>query len=77
MKLSSKTLQNLPLFWNKRTKIVFPLIFQVHCICKSGLCYMKLKGFGFSYSKNVTNFEAFQDNSLNIVYIFKFQKSVH
>ena len=49
MKRSSKTLQNLPYFWNMKTRIVF---FVFHFVQK--------KLGGFLYSKNIANFEVFK-----------------
>ena len=72
MKLSSETLQNLPYLWNKKTQIVYYVFhilatldfFKVNALVyvdrnpNPNLLEMK-NPFGFSYSKNMANFEVF------------------
>ena len=75
MKLSSKMLQNLSYFWNKKTHSIFVFHFEQLWIFNSvyvdidrastvknpKLLEMKMnkKIFEFSYLKNMANFEAF------------------
>ena len=71
MKCSTKTLQNLPYFWNTKTHIVFSffiscyfIFFPRALIREKNVAWNKKRKTlrGFLYSKNMANFEAFCQN---------------
>ena len=68
MKLSSKTLQNLPYFWNMNTQIVFFLIFHLEQLW---ICNYYLQWMQWSMSTCMANVEAFhQTISSSINHLF-------
>ena len=84
MKLSSKMLQNLPYFWNKKTPKFFfhfeQLLINPKLKHKPGHPLLKIQSFsnwekklfGSSYSKNMANFEAFCQtisSSINLLFL--------
>ena len=78
MKLSSETLQKLPYFWNEKTQIGFFFIssnFGFVTVQIQSFSKWKTKKnylFGFPYSTNMANFEAFHwtiSSSINLLFL--------